>query len=233
VPQPGPATLQARLSTLGPLARTVRDLELSFGVLAGAPPGRVDELPPTAWCEGDGSLPVRDDLVAVVERAAAVVGAERARPAGLERANDVYSRLRSLDGLVEVRALAAGREAELSETMRDLLAATREGTPAELAALRAEREALRDDLLAFLEERPVLLLPVSPVPAYDPAAPGHDLTQWEVLTTCRAISLFGVPAAAVTFGASSDGLPVAVQVVGRPGREGEVLAVARALEAAR
>src|SRR5262249_56907450 len=103
----------------------------------------------------------------------------------------------------------------------------------ELAKLWAERDALRDELLAFLEERPILLLPVAAVPAYDPGAPGHGLTPWEVLAPCRAISLVGVPAAAVTVGTSSEGLPAAVPIVGRPRREDEVLAVARALEAAR
>jgi Asp-tRNA(Asn)/Glu-tRNA(Gln) amidotransferase A subunit family amidase len=246
LPQPGSVSLQGRVSVLGPLTRSVADLELALGVLAGpdgidplavpAPLGRVDELPPLAWCDGDGSVPVRPDVVAVVERAAAALGAERARPAALESAHDVYSRLRALDGLHELRALVAGREQELGEPLRELLAATREGTMAELVALWAERDALRADLLAFLEELPVLLLPVAAVPAYDPlqapAVAGRELSAWEVLGPCRAISLFGLPAAAVTCGVSADGLPVAVQVVGRPFREDEVLAVARALEAA-
>jgi amidase len=79
-------------------------------------------------------------------------------------------------------------------------------------------------------------VPVAAAPAYDPErAPvvaGRELSPWEVLAPSRAISLFGIPAAAVTVGASDEGLPVAVQVVGRPFHEHDVLGVAAALEAA-
>ena len=105
---------------------------------------------------------------------------------------------------------------------------------ADLATLWSERDELRADFLAFLEEVEVLLLPVAAVPAYDASGPARagtrELTPWEVLAPCRAISLFGVPAAAVPCGFSAEGLPVCVQVVGRPFREDEVLAVAAAIE---
>ena len=52
---------------------------------------------------------------------------------------------------------------------------------------------------------------------------------WDVLAPCRLISLFGVPSVSVPFGTSADGLPIGVQVVGRPFREDEVLAVAKIL----
>jgi Asp-tRNA(Asn)/Glu-tRNA(Gln) amidotransferase A subunit family amidase len=52
---------------------------------------------------------------------------------------------------------------------------------------------------------------------------------WEVLAPSRVISLFGLPGLSVPFGRSADGWPIGVQVVGRPFREDEVLAVARAL----
>jgi Asp-tRNA(Asn)/Glu-tRNA(Gln) amidotransferase A subunit family amidase len=246
IPGCGSVSLQGRVSVLGPLARTVDDLELALTVLAGpdgidplavpAPLGRAEGVEHVAWCDGDGTTPVRPDLVAVVEEAAAVIGAERSRPSALERANDVYSRLRRLDGLHELRALVGGRDEELGQPLRSLLAETRDGTMAELVELWAERDALRASFLSFLDRYPILILPVAAVPAYDPRfAPvveNHELSAWDVLAPCRAVSLFGVPAAAVTVGTTRDGLPVAVQIVGRPFCEDEVLAVARRLEAA-
>ena len=41
--------------------------------------------------------------------------------------------------------------------------------------------------------------------------------------------MLGVPSASVPFATSADGWPIGVQVVGRPFREDEVLAVARIL----
>jgi Asp-tRNA(Asn)/Glu-tRNA(Gln) amidotransferase A subunit family amidase len=245
IPGCGSISLQGRVSVLGPLARTVDDLELALNVLAGpdgvdplvvpAPLGRVEDVQPVAWCDGDGTTPVRPDLVAVVEAAATAIGAERSRPSALACANDVYSRLRRLDGLHELREVVAGREDELGQPLRSLLAETRDGTMAELVELWAERDALRATFLSFLDHYPILILPVAAVPAYDPRiAPvveKHELSAWDVLAPCRAVSLFGVPTAAVTVGTSEDGLPVAVQIVGRPFREDQVLAVARALEA--
>ncbi|HYT29906.1 MAG TPA: amidase family protein, partial [Actinomycetota bacterium] len=79
---------------------------------------------------------------------------------------------------------------------------------------------------------------VATVPPYDPAGPapplgGREQSMWDVLDPCRIISLLGVPAASVPFGSSADGLPIGVQVVGRPFHEEEVLAVARVLMEAR
>jgi amidase len=49
-------------------------------------------------------------------------------------------------------------------------------------------------------------------------------------SSCRAISVLGLPAAVVPVGRSAEGLPIGVQVVGRPFHDHEVLAVAALLE---
>jgi Asp-tRNA(Asn)/Glu-tRNA(Gln) amidotransferase A subunit family amidase len=97
-----------------------------------------------------------------------------------------------------------------------------------------ERDRLRVEFELYLNRHGVLLMPVATIPAYDPSGPpppvgGRDQTMWDVLGPSRLISLFGFPAASVPFGVSSEGLPVGVQVVGRPWREDQVLAVAGAL----
>jgi Asp-tRNA(Asn)/Glu-tRNA(Gln) amidotransferase A subunit family amidase len=104
----------------------------------------------------------------------------------------------------------------------------------EAAVLWEERDRLRVAFELYLARHGVMLMPVATVPAYDPSEPpppveGEAQTMWDVLGPCRLISLFGFPAASVPFGVSSEGLPVGVQVVGRPWREDHVLAVARAL----
>ena len=49
---------------------------------------------------------------------------------------------------------------------------------------------------------------------------------------CKLASVLGLPAAVVPVLRSPEGLPVGVQIVGRRGREDEVLAAARAIERA-
>ena len=50
------------------------------------------------------------------------------------------------------------------------------------------------------------------------------------MASCYAISCLGVPAISVPCGFSPSGLPVGLQIVGRPARDLEVLALARAFE---
>jgi amidase len=52
------------------------------------------------------------------------------------------------------------------------------------------------------------------------------------MATCYAISCLGAPAISVPCGFSPEGLPVGLQLVGRRGRDLEVLELARAFERA-
>jgi len=159
-------------------------------------------------------------------------------PVMLERAVTLYSELRDLDRLQDVRRLVRGRELEVGEDVRQAIAAAedfeRRNATVDPAPLWEGRDRLRAEFLSFLDDHPVLLMAVATVPPYalDGPAPrvgGREHGMWDVLAPCRLISLFGVPAATVPFGTSPDGLPIGVQVVGRPFREDEVQAVARML----
>jgi amidase len=201
-----------------------------------------------SWFEGDGCYPVRADLVTVVEEAAeclASLGADvrHERPSALEQAEAVFAPLRAADGVPDHAALARGRKHELTSNMLWWLGNARSATVEEYRRLGAARDALRAELLAYLERRPILLLPVASVPAFRPTSTDFsiepDLTfevdgvvmpKFGALTCTRSISLFGVPAVVVPCGTSSEGLPVGVQVVGRPFADHEVIAVAAALE---
>jgi Asp-tRNA(Asn)/Glu-tRNA(Gln) amidotransferase A subunit family amidase len=258
---PNEVTLQGRTQVVGPLARSVDDLERALRAMAGPdgwdplaiptelrPSGSVD-LPVTRVAVWDGpSWPApREDVAAVVWDAARALEAHGIAvsveaPDMLERAGSLYSELRDTDRLQDVRRLVRGRGDLVGEDVRTAIAAAEEwerrNPQADPAVLWEERDRLRAGLLAFLERFPVLLMAVATVPAYDatdPAPPvhGRDQTMWDVLGPSRLISLFGVPAASVPFGLSDDGLPIGVQLVARPFREDEVLAVARVLMEAR
>jgi Asp-tRNA(Asn)/Glu-tRNA(Gln) amidotransferase A subunit family amidase len=252
---PSTSSLQARLQTIAPLARSVRDLWPLLQAMAGIDgidgnavpvpvrhPGRVrvGDLA-VAWCDGDGSYPVRADLVAAVEAAADALSGMGVRviarrPPGLDRAEEVYAALRGLEGLPDHRELAAGREPELTDYVRAMMtSAPPPGGPASLRELTAATDSIRAQVCAFMREWPILLLPVASVPAFPPGTDhftvgGDVLTGLQIESCCRAVTLLKAPVTVVRCGYSHEGLPVGIQVVGRPFHDAETMAVAVALE---
>ena len=135
----------------------------------------------------------------------------------------------------EVVELATGREDQLGANLRNSLLGAEPSTVAGSRKAHNERDAIRAQVLGFMAEHNILLLPVASVPASDPRTgvfnvSGKDISWTELGSCCRAISILGFPVAVVPCGLSSEGLPVGIQVVGRPYRDREVLAVAAALE---
>jgi Asp-tRNA(Asn)/Glu-tRNA(Gln) amidotransferase A subunit family amidase len=250
---PNEVTLQGRVQVVGPLARSVDDLEVALKVASGtdgldpfavpAPltSSRDSAVSRVAIWEGPADPPVRDDVRGMVRDAARAldkrgVTVTDEQPSMLERAVSLYTEIRDLDRLQDVRRLVRGCEDEVGEDVRAAIAvaeeAERRQPHPDSAVLWDERDRLRASFLAFLDRQPVLLMAVATVPPYDlagtpPSVGGRDQSMWDVLAPSRLISLFGVPAATVPFGTSAGGWPIGVQVVGRPFREDEVLAVAR------
>ena len=100
-----------------------------------------------------------------------------------------------------------------------------------------ERDRLREELVQWMETTPILVAPVGATPAY-----AHDTLKVTVrdstFGTFRAFSyaqtfnVFDLPVVTVPAGKSNDGLPIGVQIVGRPFAEEMVLAAAEIVEEA-
>ncbi len=255
---PNSMSVLHRLGTVGVITRAVEDLGLLLEVMAG-PDGMDSQVAPVplqrpdrttlpglscAWFDCDGTVPVRQDLVHVVRQAVAVLAASgmtvtQARPPGLETAAGLFKELRAAEGMPEVRELASGRADEMGSAFRDhLLGSPPEGTSVEAyRRVAGRRDALRAQVLGFMRDFPILVLPVACVPASDPATvsfsiEGVDVAWSEIGSSCRAISVLGAPVVVVPCGTSTEGLPVAVQIVARPFHDHEALAVAMELAAA-
>ena len=93
------------------------------------------------------------------------------------------------------------------------------------AVERADR--LERTAASWLERTPVLLAPAASEPAFELDT---DRDVFSLFEHCKLASALGLPAAVVPVGRTLSGLTVGVQVIGRRGREDEVLAVARAIE---
>ena len=110
------------------------------------------------------------------------------------------------------------------------------GAPDLAEASRRWTALLRRSRL-FFDRYEFLALPVSQVPPFDvrveyptevAGTPMRTYTEW--MASCAWISLLGCPAASVPVGRTPEGLPVGLQVVGRPRDDFGVLQLAHALE---
>ncbi|GGU45646.1 amidase [Nocardioides albus] len=99
------------------------------------------------------------------------------------------------------------------------------------------RGALIHHVMDFFDDHDVLVVPSAPLPPFPVEWPapqeidGTELTtyiDWIAITFC--ISLTGCPVVALPSGLDQDGLPIGVQLVGRPGSEARLLSYAQRFE---
>ena len=242
-PSTGPYGLGA---VIGPMARNVEDLRLLFRVLSGDHGS--EPLPKgirVAWYCDDGVVPVTEETSAAVQGAARVLTdaglvVEENRPPHVERGNELWLKLFSRASVVQLRQIYAGRESEGGSFVNWRLATADQTPPPSLDEYIAswmERDRLREDLLRWMETTPIIIAPVGATPAYE-----HDTlkvtVRGETFGTFRAFSyaqtfnVFDLPVVTVPAGRSTDGLPIGLQIVGRPREEEMVLAVAEIVEQA-
>jgi amidase len=102
----------------------------------------------------------------------------------------------------------------------------------------AERARLREKLLLWMETTPLLVAPVGAVAAFRHEESrrvevcGKAVSTFRAFSYAQAFNVFDLPAVSVPAGRTGAGLPVGVQIVGRPNEEETVLAAARVVEEA-
>lgn len=245
----------AFLGVVGPMARTIGDLRLLLSVMSGrdlGDPMSADFAPPAAErqnlraaCLDDEEMRgVSADTRAAVHAAASALesaglAVETVRPEGLEEAGELWQTFFCEAGAMLVRGVAAGRESELSPMLARFLATFPPEPPMtgeRLLAALINRDLLRARFLRQMESWPVLLAPVSTAPAFRHGEGGWRATDpANYLRTMRFtqwFNLLGLPAVVVPVTRSGEGLPVGVQVIGRPHEEEVVLDVAAVIEQA-
>jgi amidase len=106
-----------------------------------------------------------------------------------------------------------------------------------------DAEVLRTDIyrkaVAFMDDYDLLVLPSAQVPPFDTSIEwieeinGQAMgTYIDWMTVCTAITVTGFPAISVPAGFTAEGLPVGVQLVGKPRGDLALLRIAHAFEAA-
>jgi Asp-tRNA(Asn)/Glu-tRNA(Gln) amidotransferase A subunit family amidase len=247
------------IGVVGPMARTVADVRVLFEVMAGPDAGDSLAAPvPIRVVKEEDVRKLRIGILesealgtatpetsAAVERAAKILSGqgfpvEKKRWNGLDRAIEVWWYFFGPVIADLIRKGAAGHEAEISPMLREYVAlATAETTLTYDGFLNAcaERDAIRAEILRQMSEVTILLSPVSTGPAFR-----HGEGNWrsgqkenyrDTMRYSQWLNLAGFPGVAVPVGFSPEGLPIGVQVIGRPFEEEKILAVAEAIERGR
>ena len=98
-----------------------------------------------------------------------------------------------------------------------------------------ERDQLRSELLKWMETTPIIVCPVGATPAYSHETEkltvgGRTLGLFKAFSYAQAFNVFDLPVVSVPAGRSDEGLPIGVQIVGRPLAEELVMQVAEIVE---
>ncbi|MBV8115772.1 MAG: amidase [Silvibacterium sp.] len=245
------------LGAVGPMARTIADVALLFRILCAqdpldpeSAPIRFRDIPanevkpiPIGWFDDDGLTPVTQETRQAVRDAVGALqrqgfNVQHFRPVALEEARRLWSIFFVQCGEMFYREVINGREHELSPVFRGFLELARAEQPLTADSLLgawAECDMVRHRLLAEMQQVPILLCPVSAAPAFR-----HGEREWmiegqvvrylDAMRYTQWFNLFAAPAAVVPVGRSADGLPIGVQIAGRPYEDEAVLAVAAAVE---
>jgi Asp-tRNA(Asn)/Glu-tRNA(Gln) amidotransferase A subunit family amidase len=180
---------------------------------------------------------------AAVERAAKLLSergfaVEPFRLNGLDRALDLWWFFFGPVIGNLLRHSVAGHEDQISPMLREYLPYATSGDPITLNQFTkacADRDLLRGEILRQMQNTPVLLSPVSTSPAFRHGQ-GNYLPGTGYRDTMRFsqwLNLAGFPGASVPVTVSNEGLPIGVQVIGRPFEDELVLSVAEAIEQSR
>src|ERR1700752_233835 len=238
-PSIGPYSLGA---VIGPMARTVGDLRLLFGVLSKDPFGRSSFYlrgSRVAWYTDDGVAPVTDETAKAVAAVARVLSdagliVDARRPPHIDRGNEMWLRVFSRASVVQLRSVYKGRESEGGSFVRWRLGtadATAPPTLDEYIAGWMERDRLREELLLWMETTPIIVAPVGATPAYPHdtlkvSVGGSTFGTFRAFSYSQTFSVFDLPVVTIPAGKSKEGLPIGVQIAGLPFAEETILAAA-------
>lgn len=231
---------------VGPMALDVDGVQRAFAVLTGGlatvqatPAGRG---PVAFTTDFGGVLPVDPEVAAAVRQAARRFEAlgydvEEACPA-ISGVESIVARMRPFGMLLRYGHLAA--RPGLTGAVRAMLERAAATPAGAFADAERHRQAYAHAFGSFMTRYCLLLTPAWASTAYRLDTPlDTQVHEWGLAMYLRsilytyAVTLAGLPSMSVPCGLDRQGLPIGVQLAGRPGGDEDLLAAAAAYEAAR
>jgi amidase len=234
---PGQPRAVRHMNVLGPLTRSVEDLDLITKVVSEPPVPWIDAPEKDlkscriAWSTDFGGVPVTRDTSDAIARLAAKLGAERRNPDGFdfEQAWETWGEIAMAERAATGGDRARERVAALNATLGERWAVARgsargaQATVSDYAISLTRKDHLVAVLEKFFEDWDAFLCPVTVSPAipHVPFGTPIDVDDAKVpyfiagtAYTCP-FNLTGHPVVILPLAKSAAGLPIGVQVVGR------------------
>ena len=243
---------------VGPMARSIRDLELAFSILSG--PDGLDAFATSTvqfdagignkpnrqlrigWMVGPGFGPVDAEVAATIEAAAEALKdlglfVDPVVIPALERdfALDVFNRLHVMEMKEAFREATAGRSEDEIYKMAKTMLSLPDTTMKDFIDAEQAAERLRDGFAGYFQKYDALLTHVLPIPAHKHGVEEFVIDGQKVDATYLQgatvpLNVTGLPGIAMRFGTSKEGLPIAVQIIGSWLAESTILHIASLLE---
>jgi aspartyl-tRNA(Asn)/glutamyl-tRNA(Gln) amidotransferase subunit A len=242
VPCDGAMPLAPSLDVIGFLARSARDVRLAWAVAADQPPAGEHAEASRAVvledCVGNAAAAVRHAVGAGIEalRAVGLSIGNVAAGASIEHV-DAHALL-----VMQAESARSHRTGDLNEerlhaALRRRLAKGLAITDDALAESLAERPRLAAAFLDNWRDADVAVLPVMPCETplateTDPQSSGFSpRTLYRMSSLTRFVNFLGLPAISLPCGFDGRGVPIGLQLVGRPSADALLLALAARVQA--
>jgi Asp-tRNA(Asn)/Glu-tRNA(Gln) amidotransferase A subunit family amidase len=245
------------IGVCGPMARRVADLRILLEVMSG--PDAFDALTAPIHARPMAKEAVRGMRIGMLESEAFPRATQETETVVQKAARLLTEqgfvveefRLENMERMLELwwfffgtvigelfRTVVAGKEQLLSPMFREYLEVSRGDSSMkmeEFVTKCAARDHERGRVLQAMESVPVLLSPVCAGPAFRHGEGNwrHGTGYRDTMRHAQWLNLTGLPGVSVPMGKSEEGLPIGVQLIGRPYEEELLLAVAEGLEETR
>lgn len=241
--------------TVGVLTRSAEDAALLFDAIAGRHaaeagvaqdgwPGPQDAVAGPiegvvrglrAWVLPDSERSnIQPEVLVAYDAALATLSAmglqlvHQPLPQSLSRSMAIAGALMSAEGYASLGALFEREDLTFDPHVRRRILAGRDVSAADYLQLQRERRLAQQAMARAMDGVDVCVFPTNPITAIP--LDEVDESQTPLSRLGRFVNLLGLCAVAVPVGLSPQGLPVSMQIVGRPAAEGLVLRLAHAYQ---